>query len=112
VVNVADWAVQSGRSGKRLKLRRVLSDPDATVIVVDYRDQLARWGVERVEAVLAGHGGRVVIARPGEATDDVVHDRIAVVTSMWAQLCGRRGAGSRVVRASTATTKRESGEAA
>jgi putative resolvase len=75
---------------------------------VDYRDRLARLGVERVEAVL---GGRVVFAHPGEATDDVVRDMIAVVTGMCARLSGRRGAGNRAMRAITAT-ERESGEAA
>jgi putative resolvase len=96
-----------GRNGERLKLRRVLSDPDAKVIVVDYRDRLARLGVEHV----AAHGGRVVNAHPGEATDDLVREMIGVLTSMCARLYGRCGAGNRVMRAITAT-KRESGEAA
>jgi putative resolvase len=36
--------VGSGLNGKRPKLRRVLSDPDAKVIVVEHRDRLARFG--------------------------------------------------------------------
>jgi putative resolvase len=38
--------------GRRGKLHRVLSDPSATVIVVEHRDRLTRFGVENVEAVL------------------------------------------------------------
>nr|WP_308206050.1 IS607 family transposase [Mycobacterium shinjukuense] len=38
--------VGSGLNGKRPKLRRMLSDPDAKVIVVEHRDRLARFGVE------------------------------------------------------------------
>jgi predicted site-specific integrase-resolvase/DNA-binding CsgD family transcriptional regulator len=38
--------VGSGLNGKRPKLRRILSDPDARVIVVEHRDRLARFGVE------------------------------------------------------------------
>jgi putative resolvase len=87
-----------------------LSDPDAKVIVVEHRDRLARLGVEHLEAALAAHGRRIVIADPGEATDDLVRDVIEVLTSMCA-LYGRRGARNRAMRAITAT-KREPGEAA
>jgi putative resolvase len=36
--------VGSGLDGKRPTLRRILSDPDAKVIVVEHRDRLARFG--------------------------------------------------------------------
>ena len=82
--------VGSGLNGKRPKLRRVLSDPDAKVIVVEHQDRLARFGVEHLEAALAAHGRRVVVADPGETTDDLVGDVIEVLTSMCARLYGRR----------------------
>ena len=50
--------VGSGLNGKRPKLRRILSDPSATVIVVEHRDRLARFGVEHLDAALAAHGRR------------------------------------------------------
>jgi putative resolvase len=102
--------VGSGLNGKRPKLRRVLSDPDARVIVVEHRDRLARFGVEHLEAALAAHGRRIVVADPGETTDDLVRDMIEVLTSMCARLYGRRGARNRAMRAITAT-KRDPGEA-
>jgi putative resolvase len=37
--------VGSGLSGKRPKLGRILSDPSATVIVMEHRDRLARFDV-------------------------------------------------------------------
>jgi putative resolvase len=49
--------VGSGLNGKRPKLRRVLSDPDAKVILVQHRDRLARFGVEHLEAALAAQAG-------------------------------------------------------
>jgi putative resolvase len=55
-----------------------LSDPDAKVIVVEHRDRLARFGVEHLEAVLAAQGRRIVVADPGEMTDDLVRDMIDV----------------------------------
>ncbi len=103
--------VGSGLNGKRPKLRRILSDPDAKVIVVEHRDRLARFGVEHLEAVLAAQGRRIVVADPGETTDDLVRDMIEVLTSMCARLYGRRGARNRAMRAVTAT-KHGPGEAA
>lgn len=52
--------VGSGLNGKRPKLRRILSDPDARVIVVEHRDRLARFGVEHLEAALSAQGRRIV----------------------------------------------------
>ena len=66
--------VGSGLNGKRPKLRRILSDPDARVIVVEHRDRLARFGVEHLEAALSAQGRRIVVADPGETTDDLVRD--------------------------------------
>jgi putative resolvase len=102
--------VGSGLNGKRPKLRGILSDPDAMVIVVEHRDRLARLGVEHLEAALSAQGRRIVVADPGETTDDLVRDMIEVLTSMCARLYGRRGARNRAMRAVTAT-KREPGAA-
>jgi putative resolvase len=90
-------------------LRRVLSDPDATVIVVEDRGRLARFGVEHLEAALAAQGRKIVVADRGETTDDLVRDMIEVLTSMCARLYGRRGARNRAMRAVTAS-KAEPGQ--
>ena len=102
--------VGSGLNGKRPGLRRILSDPDAMVIVVEHRDRLARLGVELLEAALSAQGRRIVVADPGETTDDLVRDVIEVLAGMCVRLYGRRGARNRAMRAFTAT-KREPGAA-
>jgi putative resolvase len=89
-------------NGKRPKLRRILSDPSATVVLVEHRDRLARFGVEYLEAALSAQGRRIVIAHPGETSDDLVRDMVEVLTSMCARLYGRRGARNRAMRALTA----------
>lgn len=116
VARLTDWAIADGRvvtkvvcevgsglNGNRPKLTRILSDPSATVIVVEHRDRLARFGVEHLAAALAASGRRIVIADDGETTDDLVRDMIEVLTSMCARLYGRRGARNRAMRAVTAT---------
>ena len=90
--------VGSGVDGKRPKLRRVLSDPSATVIVAGRRGRLARLGVEYVDAAVAVQGGGVLVAGAGERADDLVRDMAGVLTSMY----GRRGARNRALRAVTA----------
>lgn len=91
--------VGSGVNGKRPRLARILSDPSASVIVVEHRDRLARFGVEHLQAVPAAQGRRIVVADSGESTDDLVRDMIGVLTSMCARLYGRRGARNRAVTA-------------
>ncbi len=91
-------------------MRRVLSDPNATVTVVEHRDRLARFGAERLAAALAGQGWRILVADRGESTDDLVCDVIEVLASACARY-GRRGAGNRVMRALRAS-RSDSGDVA
>ncbi|MGK2320318.1 IS607 family transposase [Gordonia rhizosphera] len=103
--------VGSGVNGKRPKIRRVLSDPSASVVVVEHRDRLARFGVEYLEAALSAQGRRIVVTDEGETEDDLVRDMIEVLTSMCARLYGRRGARNRAMRAVTAIKHDEPVEA-
>jgi putative resolvase len=97
--------VGSGVNGRRPKLRRVLADPRAAMIVVEHRDRLARFGVEHLEAALSARGRRLVVVDPGETSDDLVGDMIEVLTSFCARLYGRRGARNRALRAVTCAKK-------
>ncbi|MFA7509863.1 MULTISPECIES: IS607 family transposase [Mycolicibacterium] len=116
VARLADWAtsngyvvgevvceVGSGLNRKRPKMRRILSDPCASVVVMEHRDRLARSEVEDLEAALSAHGRTIIVADQGETTDDLVRDMIEVLTAMCARLYGRRGARNRAMRAVTAT---------
>lgn len=107
VVGEVVCEVGSGLNGKRPKIRRVLSDPSASVVVVEHRDRLARFGVEHLEAALSAQGRRIVVTDEGETEDDLVRDMIEVLTSMCARLYGRRGARNRAMRALTAAKQSE-----
>ncbi|RNL73880.1 IS607 family transposase [Streptomyces sp. I6] len=96
--------VGSGLNGRRRKLHRVLSDPQAAVIVVEHRDRLARFGVEHLEAVLSASGRRLVVLDPTETADDLVRDITEVLTSLCARLYGRRAARNRAARAVAVAT--------
>jgi putative resolvase len=106
-VSVAEVVTEvgSGMNGRRPRLRRLLADPQATMIVVEHRDRLARFGVEHVEAALSAQGRRLVVVDPSETTDDLVRDMVDVLTSFCARLYGRRGARNRALRAVTCARK-------
>ncbi|MDH6281066.1 IS607 family transposase [Prescottella agglutinans] len=87
--------VGSGLDAHRPKLRRLLSDPAVTTIVVEHRDRLARFGVEHLEAALSASGRRIVVLDDSEANDDLAADMVDVLTSMCARLYGRRSARRR-----------------
>lgn len=87
--------IGSGLNGNRPKLRRLLSDPTATTLVVEHRDRLARFGVEHLEAALAAQSRRIVVLDNEEVADDLVRDVTEVLTSMCARLYGRSSAAKR-----------------
>jgi putative resolvase len=118
VARLAGWAAEqgigvaevvtevgSGLNGRRPKLARLLADPQATMIVVEHPDRLARFGVEHLEAALSAQGRRLVVVDPSETTDDLVRDMIDVLTSFCARLYGRQGARNRALRALTCARK-------
>ena len=91
--------VGSGLNGKRRKLHGLLADPTATVIVVEHRDRLARFGVEHLGSALSATGRRLVVLNSEETTSDLVRDMTEVLTSMCARLYGQRAAKNRAARA-------------
>jgi putative resolvase len=101
--------VESGMNGHRRKLSRVLSDPAATVIVVEHRDRLTRFGFEHLQASLASAGRRVVVLDDAECADEVVGDVSEVLTWLCARLYGRGSASRRAAKAVAVATGAELG---
>ena len=91
--------VGSGMNGARVKARRLLADPDVTVVVVEHRDRLGRMNTELVEAALTAAGRRLVVLDAGEVDDDLARDMVEVLTSFCACLYGRRSASNRAKKA-------------
>ncbi|HEX6683584.1 MAG TPA: IS607 family transposase [Candidatus Limnocylindrales bacterium] len=96
--------VGSGMNGHRRKLTRLLSDPAATVIVVEHRDRLTCFGFEHLQASLGACGRQIVVLDEAETTDDLVRDVTEVLTSLCARLYGRRSASGRAAKAVAVAT--------
>jgi len=86
-------------NGARAKVRRLLTDPKVTTVVVEHRDRLGRMNIELVEAALESAGRRLVVLDEGEVDDDLVRDMTEVLTSFCARLYGRRSARNRAEKA-------------
>lgn len=93
-----------GMNGHRRKLTRLLSDPVATVLVVEHRDRLTRFGFEHLQASMLACGRRIVVLDETETTDDLVRDVTEVLTSVCARLYGRRSASRRAAKAVAVAT--------
>jgi putative resolvase len=94
-------------NGHRRELTKLLSDPAATVIVVEHGDRLTRFGFEHLQASLAACGRRIVVLDDAETADDLVRAVSGVLTWLCAGLYGRRSASRRAVRAVAVVTARE-----
>jgi putative resolvase len=90
--------------GHRRTLTRLLSDPAATVIVVEHRDRLTRFGFEHLQASLASAGRRVVVLDNAETTDDLVGEVTEVLTWLCARLYGCGSASRRAAKAVAVAT--------
>jgi len=99
VVSEVVTEVGSGLNARRKKLARLLSDASVSIIVVEHRDRLARFGVEHLEAALSAQGRRILVVDEGEVEDDLVRDMTEVLSSFCARLYGRRGARNRAIKA-------------
>jgi putative resolvase len=91
--------VGSGVDGSRAKVRRLLSDPAVTVVVVEHRDRLGRVNTELAEAALSAYNRRLVVLEDCEVTGDLVGEVVEVLTWFCAGLYGRRSARSRALKA-------------
>ena len=56
------------------------------------------FSVDRVEAALAGSGGRLVVVDPAEVDEDLVGDVTEILSLLCARLYGRRVAADRAAR--------------
>jgi predicted site-specific integrase-resolvase len=91
--------IGSGLNGHRKKLLKLLADPAITIIVVEHRDRLARFGVELILAAMEASKRQIMVMNETEYVDDIVQDMTDVMTSFCARLYGKRGAANRAKRA-------------
>jgi predicted site-specific integrase-resolvase len=64
---------------------------DPTVVVVEHKDRLTRFGFRYIEGLLAKQGCKVeVLNRDAVDEQDIMKDMVAIVTSFCCRLYGAR----------------------
>ena len=85
--------VGSGLNDQRKKLVSVLKDDSYTVLVVEHKDRLTRFGTNYIITLFEKLGKRVEIINGSEnPKDDLMADFAAVITSFCSRLYGLRRA--------------------
>jgi predicted site-specific integrase-resolvase len=93
VVEVMEIA--SGLNDERPKLKKLLTNPQVGVLVVEHRDRLTRFGYSYITTLLELQGRRVEVLYPSDTGDDLLDDYVAVITSMAVRIYGRRNSKRR-----------------
>lgn len=81
----------------------LLENPSVSIIVVEHRDRLARFGSDYIIASLKAANRVLEVVNETECKDDLVQDMMDVLTSFCARLYGKRSARNRAERALEAT---------
>jgi len=90
-VSEAVTEIGSGLNDKRPKLERLLLRKDITVIVVEHKDRLARFGLNYIQKLMALEGRSIEIVNNVEGEeDDLMQDFVSIITSFTARLYGKR----------------------
>lgn len=89
--------VGSGLNDKRKQLESLLKDDSWTILVVEHKDRLTRFGFHYLELMVESQGRRIeVINLADEAGDDpvkdIVEDLVSIITSFTARIYGQRRA--------------------
>lgn len=97
--------VGSGVNDSRPKLLALLADPSISIIVVEHKDRLTRFGYRYIETLLAVQGRQIeVVNLASTETEDLLTDLTSSIYSFCARLYGQRRAKRRTERVIAALT--------
>lgn len=83
--------IGSGLNDKRPKLEKLLLRKDISIIVVEHKDRLARFGTNYIQKLMALDGRAIEIVNNVEGEeDDLMQDFVSIITSFTARLYGKR----------------------
>jgi putative resolvase len=83
--------IASGVNDSRPKLLGLLKDTSITLLVVEHRDRLTRFGFHYIETLLETQGRHIEVVNVAENNkEDLIADLVAIVYSFTARLYGQR----------------------
>jgi len=85
--------IASGVNDSRSKLLGLLKDSSITLLVVEHRDRLTRFGFPYLETLLETQGRKIEVVNLAENDkEELMADLVAIVSSFTARLYGQRRA--------------------
>lgn len=96
--NAKGWKVDkivteigSGLNDTRPKLEKLLLDTTISVIVVEHKDRLARFGINYIQKLLEKDQRRIEIVNNVESDkEELIQDFVSIITSYCARIYGNR----------------------
>ena len=83
--------IASGLNENRKYLNQILEDDDFDILIVEYKDRLARFGFNYIEKILKNKNKIIEIVNiPETDKEDIVNDLISIVTCFCAKIYSRR----------------------
>jgi predicted site-specific integrase-resolvase len=83
--------IGSGVNDSRPKYIKLITDPTITVIVVEHKDRLTRFGFNSIEKLLLMQGRQIEVVHLAEnGKEDLLQDFVSIITSFCARLYGQR----------------------
>lgn len=104
--------VASGINENRKNLSKLLNETKEhpkSIILIEYKDRLARFGYSFLEKYIQDNDCSIEIMKQKEANDEqeLVEDMIAITTSFSARMYGKRGGKKAIKELQTILTKGE-----
>jgi predicted site-specific integrase-resolvase len=91
--------IASGVNDRRPKLLALLNDPTITIIVVEHKDRLTRFGFTYLDTLLRQQGRQIEVINPSEDEQaDLLADMTSIIYSFAARLYGKRRAKRKTER--------------
>jgi putative resolvase len=85
--------IGSGVNDTRKKLLKLLADTSITLIVVEHKDRLTRFGSHYIETLLETQERRLEIVNQADnGKEDLVQDLVSIIYSFSARMYGQRRA--------------------
>lgn len=84
--------VGSGINDSRQKLTELFNDDSITLIVVEHKDRLTRFGFNYIETLLGKQGRKVEVINLTDGKEDLMQDLISIIYSFSARMYGLRRA--------------------
>lgn len=88
--------IGSGLNQNRKKLNEILKDSSISIIIVEHKERLTRFGFEMLESSLQAQQRKIIVVENKDVNDDIVQDMIDILTSFCARIYGKRSAKNKV----------------